>query len=124
MLTPSSRCPCRPGRIKALQLDYSEAHEYLTQAARKAPSGAVGFLQHVHKLDVIVTMLLGELPERELFRRKELAMPLLPYFELTQGAARLQSSAEAQASLALPFLCFFLLFFSFVFFFLSNATDA
>lgn len=30
-------------------------------------------------------MLLGELPERELFRRKELAKPLQPYFELTQG---------------------------------------
>lgn len=73
------------GRIKALQLDYSEAHEYLMQAARKAPTGAVGFLQHVHKLDVIVTMLLGELPERELFRRQELAAPLEPYFQLTHG---------------------------------------
>lgn len=31
-------------------------------------------------------MLLGELPERELFRRKELAKPLQPYFELTQGS--------------------------------------
>jgi len=36
------------GRIKAAQLEYSEAHKYLLQALRKAPQhSAVGFKQTV-----------------------------------------------------------------------------
>ena len=36
------------GRIKAIQLDYSEAHRHLVQAIRKAPQfSAVGFKQTV-----------------------------------------------------------------------------
>lgn len=36
------------GRIKAIQLDYSEAHRHLLQAMRKAPQHtAVGFKQTV-----------------------------------------------------------------------------
>lgn len=36
------------GRIKAAQLEYSEAHKHLLQALRKAPThGAVGFKQTV-----------------------------------------------------------------------------
>ena len=37
----------RAGRIKAVQLDYSEAKVRLEDATRKAPKGAVGFLQSV-----------------------------------------------------------------------------
>ena len=37
-----------PGLIKAIQLDYSEAHKHLLSAIRKAPQHtAVGFKQHV-----------------------------------------------------------------------------
>jgi len=35
------------GRIKAIQLDYSEADQHLFSAIRKAPTNAVGFLEHV-----------------------------------------------------------------------------
>ena len=36
------------GRIKAAQLEYSDAHKHLLQALRKAPThGAVGFKQTV-----------------------------------------------------------------------------
>ena len=36
------------GRIKAIQLEYSEAHRHLLQALRKAPQhSAVGFKQTV-----------------------------------------------------------------------------
>ena len=39
------------GRIKALQLDYTEAHKHLLQSARKAPqNSAAGFKQHVAKV--------------------------------------------------------------------------
>eukprot|EP01147_Barroeca_monosierra_P005672 gene5672-7245_t len=73
------------GRIKAVQLEYSEADHCLLQASRKAPRSAIGFNQHVHKLHVIVKMLLGEIPEREIFRDPHLQKPLLPYFKLTQA---------------------------------------
>lgn len=40
------------GRIKAIQLDYSEAHRHLLQAMRKAPQHtAVGFKQTVSCFD-------------------------------------------------------------------------
>ena len=36
------------GRIRAIQLDYSESHRHLIQAIRKAPqNGAIGFKQTV-----------------------------------------------------------------------------
>ncbi|EGD81381.1 proteasome 26S non-ATPase subunit 3 [Salpingoeca rosetta] len=73
------------GRIKAVQLEYTEADHCLLQAARKAPAGAIGFKQHVHKLHVIVKMLLGEIPERDLFREPHLKRPLEPYFKLTHA---------------------------------------
>eukprot|EP00051_Salpingoeca_urceolata_P010887 m.133785 g.133785 ORF g.133785 m.133785 type:complete len:501 (-) comp16895_c1_seq1:177-1679(-) len=73
------------GRIQAIELEYSTAHRSLVQATRKAPKTAHGFLQTAHKLAVIVQMLLGEIPERELFRRPELKRPLQPYFQLTQA---------------------------------------
>ena len=44
----STSCLCVPGRIKAAQLEYSEAHKHLVQAMRKAPQqSAVGFRQTV-----------------------------------------------------------------------------
>lgn len=73
------------GRIKAVQLDYSSASRSLLQAIRKAPAGAVGFLQAAHKLSVIVQMLLGEIPERDQFRQPELRRALAPYFQLTRS---------------------------------------
>eukprot|EP00052_Salpingoeca_macrocollata_P011129 m.85678 g.85678 ORF g.85678 m.85678 type:complete len:676 (+) comp17896_c0_seq1:571-2598(+) len=73
------------GRIRAVQLDYSEARRHLTNAMRKAPPSALGFLQTAHKLSVIVHMLLGEIPERDQFRQPELAHSLQPYFQLTQA---------------------------------------
>jgi len=73
------------GRIKAIQLDYSEANTNLELAIRKAPKSAVGFLQVANKLGVIVQMLLGEIPDRDIFRQKDLRRSLAPYFKLTQA---------------------------------------
>merc|ERR1711923_629128 len=49
------------GRIKAIQLAYSEAHSHLLQSGRKAPqSSAPGFKQHVAKLSITVDLLLTQ----------------------------------------------------------------
>lgn len=74
------------GRIKAIQLDYSDAHQRLLQAIRKAPQhGAPGFRQTVQKLAVTVELLLGDIPERSLFRQPIYKKALAPYFQLTQA---------------------------------------
>lgn len=74
------------GRIKAIQLEYSGAHKNLLQAIRKAPqNGAIGFKQTVHKLATIVELLMGEIPDRSLFREPTLRRSLAPYFQLTQA---------------------------------------
>ena len=63
------------GRIKATQLEYSEAHKHLLQSARKAPqNSAAGFKQHVAKLSVTVDLLLGNIPERQTFLQKEVCI--------------------------------------------------
>lgn len=74
------------GRIKAIQLDYSEAYKFLLQAVRKAPqSGAKGFRSAAYKLLSIVQLLLGEIPERSIFRQAGLKKQLAPYFQLTHA---------------------------------------
>ncbi|KAJ2402327.1 26S proteasome non-ATPase regulatory subunit [Coemansia sp. RSA 2559] len=75
------------GRIEAIQLNYSQAQMHLLEATRKAPSNVAtaGFQQTVHKIYVIVELLMGNIPERSLFRIPTLRKPLQPYLELTQA---------------------------------------
>uniref|UniRef100_A0A8C4ZDI4 26S proteasome non-ATPase regulatory subunit 3 n=1 Tax=Gadus morhua TaxID=8049 RepID=A0A8C4ZDI4_GADMO len=74
------------GRIKSIQLEYTEARRTLTNALRKAPQHtAVGFKQTVHKLLIVVELLLGEIPDRLQFRQPSLKRSLMPYFLLTQA---------------------------------------
>ena len=73
------------GRIKAIQLEYTEALDYLVKSLRKAPGSAVGFRQTVEKLRVTVELLLGNIPERQLFLQQANKEALAPYFELTKG---------------------------------------
>lgn len=74
------------GRIKAIRLEYTEAHTNLVQALRKAPqTTAVGFRQAVQKLVVTVELLLGDIPDRLIFREAAMRTALQPYFELTQA---------------------------------------
>eukprot|EP00126_Sphaerothecum_destruens_P013632 Sdes_comp23336_c0_seq1m21602 len=74
------------GYIKAIQLDYTESHSFIVQAIRKAPeSSAPGFAQAVQKLHVVIQLLLGEIPDRSLFRIPSLKRSLYPYFQLTQS---------------------------------------
>ena len=71
------------GRIKAVQLEYSESQARLIQALRKAPEiGAKAFRIQVQKLQVIVELLMGEIPNRQIFSQSFLQKPLSPYFQI------------------------------------------
>lgn len=78
------------GRIKAVQLDYTAAHTNLQQAIRRAPAPklAPGFYQAVHKLFVVVELLMGDIPERSLFRHPVLEKALRGYFDIVKGELR------------------------------------
>ena len=85
--TPPRPLPA-PLAPQALQLEYSEAHRCLLQAQRKAPqssSKAVGFKLAAHKLGAIVQLLLGEIPERAVFRASSTRAPMRPYLKLVQA---------------------------------------
>ncbi|KAG9286649.1 hypothetical protein G9A89_012199 [Geosiphon pyriformis] len=89
------------GRIKAIQLDYTLSHTHLLQAIRKAPQNTVtaGFQQAVYKLSIIVQLLMGEIPERSIFRQPVLRKPLIPYLHIVQ-AVRIGDLANFQETLA------------------------
>ena len=72
------------GKIKAIQLDYTEAYKCLVQAIRKCPQNtALGFRKIATKFAIIVQLLMGEIPEKSLFRQKGLSQSLTPYYKLT-----------------------------------------
>src|ERR1700712_2801119 len=75
------------GRIRAIQLSYTEAHEHLISATRKAPTNtvAVGFYQASMKFLVVVELLLGDIPERSIFSQPKLEAALGPYFTLVKA---------------------------------------
>jgi len=91
------------GLIKAMSLDYSGAHASLMQALRKAPERATGFRIAATKLDVVVQLLIGEIPPRSEFLQKEMKDALHPYLVLTTcvrfgNLGRFQSTAKAHRS--------------------------
>lgn len=88
------------GRIKAVQLNYTAAHTNLQQAIRRAPAAktAPGFYQAVHKLFVIVELLMGDIPDRSLFRHPVLEKALSAYFDIVK-AVRTGSLSEFQTTL-------------------------
>lgn len=111
------------GRIRAVRLDYTQAHVHLQQAIRRAPQTALpqdsisaasteskiittdkrqtsqriesnpvgqsqtaaGFLQTAHKFLVVVELLMGDIPERSIFRTPVLRKALAPYMEIVQA---------------------------------------
>mmetsp|Transcript_1895 Transcript_1895/g.3882 ORF Transcript_1895/g.3882 Transcript_1895/m.3882 type:complete len:537 (-) Transcript_1895:31-1641(-) len=74
------------GRVKAVQLEYTDAFRNLQQAARKAPQqSALGFRKTVYKLSVIVQLLLGEIPDRSIFSQKGMVSALRPYLHIAQA---------------------------------------
>lgn len=90
----------RTGRIRAIQLNYTESHTHLRQAIRRAPPAttAPGFFQSVHKLFVVVELLMGDIPDRSLFRHPVLRSALATYFRIVQ-AVRAGDVAGFEAAL-------------------------
>lgn len=86
------------GRIRAVQLEYSEARDCLQQASRKAPSSAMGFRITCDKWLILVRLLLGEVPDRTEFAVPGLSRALRPYFELTQAVRSGDLVAFAQVA--------------------------
>ncbi|KAK7471039.1 26S proteasome non-ATPase regulatory subunit [Stygiomarasmius scandens] len=89
------------GRIKAVQLNYSDAHTNLQQSIRRAPPAKVapGFYQAVHKLFVVVELLMGDIPDRSIFRHPVLEKALIGYFEIVK-AVRTGSLSQFQQTLS------------------------
>ena len=75
------------GRIHAVQLNYSSAHEDLSSAIREAPNtpAAAGILQAIHKLHTIVELLMGDLPDLATFRVPMLERALGPYAQIVRA---------------------------------------
>jgi len=74
------------GRINAVQLSYSDAFRNLQLALRRGPRDtACGFRATVTQNLIIVQLLLGEIPERSIFRSTKIAHTLKPYLQLTQA---------------------------------------
>lgn len=75
------------GRIRAIQLAYTQAHEHLESATRKSPTAgpAVGFYQQATKLLIVVDLLMGDITDRSLFRQPALETALYPYLKLVQA---------------------------------------
>lgn len=88
------------GRIRAVQLNYTEAHGHLTAATRKAPSSscAAGFAQTATKLLLVVELLMGDIPERGTFRVASMERALQPYLVLVQ-AVRVGLLGEFEAAI-------------------------
>ncbi|KAJ5154161.1 uncharacterized protein N7500_009600 [Penicillium coprophilum] len=77
------------GRIRAIQLQYTEAHSHLIGATRKSPASQVarGFYQASHKLLVVVELLMGDIPDRAIFRQPALERAMHPYLLLSQAVS-------------------------------------
>ncbi|CAI5734872.1 unnamed protein product [Peronospora destructor] len=74
------------GKIQAVQLEYTESYTKLMQSIRKAPANtAFGFRRTVYKLAIIVQLLMGEVPERNVFNQDKLRNALAPYLQLTNA---------------------------------------
>lgn len=75
------------GRIRAIQLAYTEAHDHLISATRKSPStpSSGGFYQASSKLLVVVELLMGDIPDRAIFRQPSIEHAMKPYLSLVQA---------------------------------------
>jgi len=74
------------GRVRAVQLDYSEAFRCLQEALRKSPQhGALGFRCNLQKFVIVVQLLMGEIPDRSVYRQPGMTKALSPYLAVTQA---------------------------------------
>jgi len=91
--TASNNQLCRylyySGRIQALRLEYTSSYSNLSQSLRKAPTNtALGFRIAAQRLLVVVQLLMGEIPERQVFFTAGMKQELEPYLYITQAVRR------------------------------------
>eukprot|EP01015_Nassula_variabilis_P028169 TRINITY_DN585_c0_g1_i1.p1 TRINITY_DN585_c0_g1~~TRINITY_DN585_c0_g1_i1.p1 ORF type:complete len:274 (-),score=66.29 TRINITY_DN585_c0_g1_i1:63-884(-) len=73
-------------RIKSVRLEYVDAYSKVMQSLRKAPEHtAFGFRVSAQKLAVVVELLMGEIPSRQIFSNPEFKTALHPYFRIVQS---------------------------------------
>lgn len=75
------------GKIKAVQMEYADSFARLMQAIRKAPEtkASLGFRVTCQKLAIVVELLMGEIPDRNIFSQTEFTKFLHPYYKLVQA---------------------------------------
>lgn len=74
-------------KINSIQLNYSDAHEFVVTAIRKAPQtqNSIGFLQVAYKLSILIELLTGDIPELSFFQRSGFEKVLKPYQDITKA---------------------------------------
>lgn len=72
-------------RIKTIRRDYNEALWRLNQAIRKAPDKAIGFKISCQRLAIVVELLLGEIPNREIFSDEVIFKHTYAYYKVIQA---------------------------------------
>jgi 26S proteasome regulatory subunit N3 len=72
-------------KVKAIRRDYQEALWRLNQAIRKAPDKAHGFKITCQRLAIIVELLLGEIPNREIFSEEIIFKHTYGYYKVIQA---------------------------------------
>jgi 26S proteasome regulatory subunit N3 len=81
------------GRIHAIRLDYTTAYSNLSTSLRKVPThntttSALGFRIAAQRLLIVVQLLMGEIPERNVFYTAGMRGELEPYLKITQAVRR------------------------------------
>ncbi|CCH46888.1 26S proteasome non-ATPase regulatory subunit [Wickerhamomyces ciferrii] len=74
-------------KINSIQLNYSDSHDFVTTAIRKAPqtTNAIGFLTSAYKLNVLIELLTGDIPELSFFQKPGFEKVLKPYQDITKA---------------------------------------
>ncbi len=67
-----------------MRREYGEALDMLNQAIRKSPDSAKGFKIQCQKTAVVVELLTGEIPNREIFSDVFIFANAYPYYQLVQ----------------------------------------
>ncbi|KAM3138883.1 hypothetical protein pb186bvf_009086 [Paramecium bursaria] len=77
------------GLILAIRGQYAEAHEQLLSAMRKSPdNSAFGFKIQVQKLLALVELLLGEVPNRDMFTNSQNQQALYYYYRIVSSVIK------------------------------------
>lgn len=72
-----------------MRLEYTSSFSNLSQCLRKAPTNTgLGFRIAVQRLLIVVQLLMGEIPDRNVFFTTDMKVELSPYLKITQAVRR------------------------------------